>query len=171
MSLFIAASGKPRQAKLENRNSRLEPLPRRNGLHKSPHIRKSPMDAEAPTGQIAWPPWNSTAQAPSWCELWLHTTYLSALAGQSHFRQSLNPTMPALPVGPSPGFQAVAFFCVVTSPNEAESEFDMSLSPPLLPQILNSLNKVGSMLCQEKSNVLCPSSVVRCRRVGHGVSL
>src|SRR5208337_4905970 len=38
----------------------------------------------------------------------------------SHIRQSLKPALPAPPVGPSPGFWAVAYVCVVTSPNEVE---------------------------------------------------
>ena len=35
--------------------------------------------------------------------------------------------MPALPVGPSPSFQAVAFFRAVTSPNEVEPDFMFTL--------------------------------------------
>ena len=42
-------------------------------------------------------------------------------AGDSHIRQSLNPAMPAPPVGPSPGFRAVACVCMVTSPNEVKT--------------------------------------------------
>src|SRR5712692_5960157 len=38
----------------------------------------------------------------------------------SHLRQSLNPAMPAPPVGLFPGFRAVAYICVVTSPNEVK---------------------------------------------------
>ena len=38
----------------------------------------------------------------------------------SHLRQGLNPAMPAQPVGPSPGFRAVACVCMVTSPNKVE---------------------------------------------------
>ena len=38
----------------------------------------------------------------------------------SHIRQSLRPALPAPPVGSSPSFRAVAYVCVVTSPNEVQ---------------------------------------------------
>jgi hypothetical protein len=92
------------------------PLPSATGF--SPES-KYPVQPPRPTGHSELP---KSSKTP-WCELWLHATCCPAPAGQSHLRQSLKPTVPAPPVGPSPGFRAVASICVVTSPNEVGTGF------------------------------------------------
>src|SRR5947207_1634944 len=54
----------------------------------------------------------------------------------SHLRQGLNPAMPAQPVGPSPGFRAVAYVCMVTSPNEVQLASKVCLHLPNAPLFL-----------------------------------
>jgi hypothetical protein len=80
---------------------------------------KYPVQPPRPTGHSELP---KSSKTP-WCELWLHATCCPAAAGQSHIRQSLKPAVPAPPVGPSPGFRAVASIRVVTSPNEVRTGF------------------------------------------------
>jgi hypothetical protein len=74
----------------------------------------------------------------------------------SHLRQSLNPTMPALPVGASPRFRAVACVCVVASPNEARICFSRSLAPPASQKVRINLDTNSPRLCQEKRRKAAP---------------
>ena len=69
----------------------------------------------------------------------------------SHFRQGLNPAMPAQPVGPSPGFRAVACVCMVTSPNKVEvacRSLRTSCARLLLRYLY--LIRMGWQICQGK---------------------
>jgi hypothetical protein len=90
---------------------------------------KNPVQAEAPRGKNCAGPIPAGWQT-SWSEFQLHATYALGPLGDSHIRQSLNPAMPASPVGPSPGFWAVACVCVVTSPNEVPTYCLFVRSPP-----------------------------------------
>src|SRR5579863_853144 len=70
----------------------------------------------------------------------------------SHLRQSLNPAVPATPVGPSPGFRAVACVCLVTSPNEVKLDQRLRLLAPPRPAAARTfLNTNGLRVCQEKT--------------------
>jgi len=73
---------------------------------------KTPCEPQLPRGRKNHPR-RTFGGTTSWSELQLHTTYIPRPHEDSHLRQSLNPTVPALPVGASPRFRAVACVCVV----------------------------------------------------------
>lgn len=94
-------------------------MPGSSSREKIPRKSKAPCEPLLPRGREIRPGHSIIVRTTSWSELQLHTTYVPRSHEDSHFRQSLNPAVPALPVGASPRFRAVACVCVVTSPNEA----------------------------------------------------
>ena len=85
------------------------------------------------------------------------STQRSASHRDSHFKQSLRPAMPAPPVGSSPSFRAVAFVCVVTSPNEVEP-FSCRARFNLLQQSAAfTFIRAQHFTCQEKTTPWCPN--------------
>jgi hypothetical protein len=127
-----------------------------NSRHESTHIpgngpkSKTPLGAQTPQGR---------SLKPRFCQPGSLNLLVRALAPHnvvsricdSHFKQSLRPAMPAPPVGSSPSFRAVAFVCVVTSPNEVEP-FSRSACRNLPWQSAAlSLIKARRFACQEKS--------------------
>lgn len=115
------------------------------GLHKA----KAPWEPLSPRGHPLDPS-KMPGHRPPWCELWLHTTSCPAV-GQSHLRQGLNPTVPAPPVGPSPGFRAVACICVVASPNEVIPLSVMRAPPPRLNRSLTLLIRTAHYFVKKKA--------------------
>src|SRR5438552_866919 len=71
----------------------------------------------------------------------------------SHFRQGLNPAMPAQPVGPSPGFRAVAYVCMVTSPNEVQLVSGLRVRPHLLNTLPFLLIRRGQAFVKKKDTM------------------
>ena len=111
---------------------------------------KTPPGAQTPQGR---------SLKPGFCQPGSLNLLVRALAPHnvvscicdSHFKQSLRPAMLAPPVGSSPSSRAVAFVCVVTSPNEVEP-FSRSACHNLMGQgAAPSLIKARRFPSQEKS--------------------
>ena len=127
-----------------------------NSRHESIHISgngpksKSPLGAQTPQGR-SW--------KPGFCQPGSLNLLVRALAPHnvvfsncdSHFKQSLRPAMLAPPVGSSPSFRAVAFVCVVTSPNEVEPFSRSACHNLLWKSAALSLIRAQRFACQEKS--------------------
>jgi hypothetical protein len=126
-------------------------MPGNSSPEKIPRKSKAPCEPLLPRGREIRPGRNVTVQTTSWSELQLHTTYVPRSHEDSHFRQSLNPAVPALPVGASPRFRAVACVCVVTSPNEACTRCNKELYRlRALKKAPINLDTNSPKVCQEK---------------------